>query len=59
MLLPAAGSAYTLPPNLLEKARALSHLLALLYFGGTAWTLVVLGLLLRGRGDCRLGSAPF
>ena len=53
MLLAAAGSAYTLPPDLLAKARALSHLRATLHFGGTAWTLLALGLLLR----LRVGAA--
>ena len=41
--------AYTLPPDLLLKARTLSHLHTALYFGGTAWTLLALGLLLRWR----------
>ncbi len=41
--------AYTLPPDLLVKARALEHLRVALYFGGTAWTLLLLGLLLRWR----------
>ena len=41
--------AYSLPPALLAKARALEHLRTTLYFGGTAWTLLCLGLLLRWR----------
>ena len=62
--------AYTLPPALLAKARELSHLGALLYFGGTAWQLFVLFLLLRGRAGAgiavwagrltgRAGGGPF
>jgi STE24 endopeptidase len=42
-------AAYTLPPALLVKAQALEHLRVALYFGGTAWELLVLGLLLRWR----------
>ncbi len=49
LLASATGPAYTLPPDLLAKARALSHLHAALHFGGTAWALLVLGLLLRWR----------
>ena len=41
--------AYTLPPDLLMKAQALERMRTLLYFGGTAWTLLVLLLLVRGR----------
>ena len=48
-MLAAALPTYTLPPDLLARARFLSHLDAALYFGGTAWALLVLGLLLRGR----------
>ncbi len=44
-----AHPAYTLPPALLAKARALQHLRTALYFGGTAWELLLLGLLLRYR----------
>jgi STE24 endopeptidase len=49
MLLSVQPPAYTLPPDLLAKARELSHLGTLLYFGGTAWQLLVLLVLLRGR----------
>ena len=48
--------AYTLPPELLAKARALEHLHVALYFGGTAWELLVLGLLLRWRVGARLAG---
>ncbi len=65
-----AGPAYTLPPDLLVKARALSHLRTALHFGGTAWTLLALGVLLRrrvgagiaewaARVTCRPGGGPF
>jgi STE24 endopeptidase len=48
--------AYTLPPDLLVKARALEHLHVALYFGGTAWTLLALGLLLRWRVGAALAG---
>ncbi len=54
MLLP--DPAYTLPPDLLAKARALSRLHAALYFGGTAWTLLMFGLLLRWRVGWRIAQ---
>jgi Zn-dependent protease with chaperone function len=44
-----AASAYSLPPELLAKAQALEHLRTALHFGGAAWTLVWLWLLVRGR----------
>ncbi len=44
-----AAPAYSLPPALLAKAQALEHLRTVLYFGGTAWELLCLGLLLRLR----------
>jgi Zn-dependent protease with chaperone function len=40
--------AYTLPSALLAKARALESIRTTLYFGGTAWTIGVLALLVRG-----------
>ncbi len=55
-LLAVLAPAYTLPPELLAKARALSALHAWLYFGGTAWTLLALGLLLRARVGRRAGQ---
>lgn len=55
-MLPAPHSAYTLPPALLAKAQALQHLDTALYFGGTAWLLIVLGLLLRWRVGARLAD---
>jgi Zn-dependent protease with chaperone function len=56
ILLSAKAPAYRLPPDLLVKARALSHLEALLYFGGTAWQLMVLFLLLRGRAGAAVAG---
>jgi STE24 endopeptidase len=47
--LPDAASAghavYTLPPDKLAKAVALSHARTLLFFGDTAWVILLLGLL--------------
>ncbi len=68
--LAAAIPAYTLPPALLVQARALEHLRVALYFGGTAWQLLVLGMLLRWRvgaaiaerarlATMRRGGGPF
>ncbi len=48
--------AYTLPPDLLAKAKALGALEAALYFGGTAWTLLALGALLRWRAGWRIAE---
>jgi Zn-dependent protease with chaperone function len=46
----AAGDAvYTLPPDKLAKAIHLSHARTLAHFGGTAWTILALWLLVRGR----------
>jgi STE24 endopeptidase len=70
LALSTSTPAYTLPPALLAKARELSHLGTLLYFGGTAWQLLVLFLLLRGRAGAgiadwagrltrRSGGGPF
>ncbi|MGC2162796.1 MAG: M48 family metalloprotease [Silvibacterium sp.] len=47
MLQAAIQSAYTLPPDKLAKAVALSHAGNWAYFGGTAWTVLALWLLLR------------
>lgn len=45
-------SVYTLPPDKLEKAIHLSHCRAALHFGGIAWTLLVLWLLVQwGLGE--------
>ena len=55
---PGTGPAYTLPPALLAQARALEHLHVALYFGGTAWDLLLLFLLLRlGAGAALAGWA--
>lgn len=62
--------AYSLPPALLAKARSLEHLSTALYFGGAAWQLVALVLLVHWRvGEkiaawarrrtMRAGSGPF
>ncbi len=59
MILPALlteAPAYTLPPELLAKAKAIAHLATALYFGGTAWILLVLGLLLRWRVGARVAG---
>lgn len=40
-------SAYTLPPDKLAKAQALSHIRTMLQFGGTLWGIVVLLLILQ------------
>lgn len=46
------SSTYTLPPDKLEKAIQLSHWHTALYFGGVAWTVLILWLLVRwGFGD--------
>ncbi len=66
----AVPPAYTLPPALLRKAKALESLHTLLYFGGTAWDLLVVGLLLRWRAGAKIarwaerltarpGSSPY
>jgi STE24 endopeptidase len=41
------SSTYTLPPDKLEKAIHLSHWRIALHFGGVAWTVLILWLLLR------------
>ena len=55
-LLALEAPAYSLPPDLLAKAQALSRLHTALYFGGTAWTLLALGLLLRWRVGARVAG---
>jgi STE24 endopeptidase len=47
MLQTAAQSVYTLPPDKLAKALVLYHAGNWAYFGGTAWTILALWLLLR------------
>lgn len=47
-------AAYTLPPALLRKAEALSRLRAILSFGGTAWSIAVVLLVLFLRWPARL-----
>ncbi len=56
MAVQASGPAYSLPPALLAKARVLEHLHTLLYFGGTAWELLALWVLLRLRTGARLAT---
>ena len=48
--------AYTLPLDLLHKARALDHARTALYWGGTLWMFVALWLLLRGRMGERIAG---
>jgi STE24 endopeptidase len=47
MLQPVIQSVYTLPPDKLAKAIALYHAGLVSYFGGTAWTVAILWLLVR------------
>ena len=51
---PVRPAPYTLPPALLAKAITLTRLRALLDFGGTAWTILVLLLVLRLRWPAAL-----
>lgn len=51
-----AAPAYTLPPALLAKSLTLQHIQTGLYFGGTAWALFWLGLLLRWRAGARIAA---
>jgi STE24 endopeptidase len=53
MLQAAVHAVYSLPPDKLVKAVALAHARTIAYFGGTAWTIFVLWLLVR----VRLGPA--
>jgi len=55
-LLLAAAAAYTLPPELLAKARALEAIRTAIYFGGTGWTIAALLLLVRGRMGERIAG---
>ncbi|GGH02057.1 M48 family metallopeptidase [Silvibacterium dinghuense] len=47
---------YTLPPDKLLKAQALSHARTLAHFGGTAWTLLVLWLLVQSGLGARIAG---
>ena len=51
---PAQTPAYTLPPAVLAKAITLTRLRTMLAFGGTAWTILVLLLVLRLRWPAAL-----
>ena len=53
MLQAAVHAVYSLPPDKLAKAVALAHARNLVYFGGTAWTIFALWILVR----FRLGAA--
>ena len=53
MLQAAVHAVYSLPPDKLAKAVALAHARTIAYFGGTAWTICVLWVLVR----LRLGAA--
>ena len=48
--------AYRLAPDLLVKAQALDRMRTWLSFGGTAWTLLLLGRLVRGRAGERIAA---
>lgn len=50
------SSTYTLPPDKLNKAIQLNHAHAALYFGGVAWTLLILCLLIRLRTGRRIAG---
>jgi Zn-dependent protease with chaperone function len=50
------SAVYTLPPDKLEKAIHLSRAHTALYFGGVAWTVLILWLLLRTNTGMRIGS---
>lgn len=49
-----AGEAYTLPPEMLEKAIRLNRIRTALAFGGEIWGLLVLWLLLQTRAAARM-----
>lgn len=49
MLQATINAVYTLPPDKLAKAVALAHVRNLAYFGGTAWLVFILWLLVRFR----------
>lgn len=50
----APGDAYTLPPEMLAKAVALSHIRNVLAFGGSLWEIAFLWLLLATRAAARV-----
>lgn len=52
----SAQPVYSLPPDKLAKAIALSHWATALYFGGVAWTVLALWLLLRSGVGVRIRS---
>ena len=52
----AHDAVYTLPPDKLAKAIHLSHARTLAHFGGTAWTIFALWLLVRGRAGAGIRS---
>lgn len=63
LLLPCAAAVgeapygvYTLPPAKLASAIHLYHLRTALYFGGTAWTILILWLLVRARAGEHVAS---
>lgn len=49
MLQASINGVYSLPPDKLAKAVALAHARSLAYFGGTAWLILILWLLVRFR----------
>lgn len=50
------NAVYALPPDKLAKAIALSHARTLAHFGGTAWVVLALGLLVWTRAGERIGK---
>ncbi len=56
MALAFSAGPYSLPPDLLVKARALEHTRTLLHFGGVAWTMALLWLSLRVRLGERIAA---
>ena len=54
--LSATNGVYTLPPAKLAKAIHLSHAQTALYFGGTAWTILILWLLVRARAGAGIAG---
>jgi STE24 endopeptidase len=53
---PIQNAVYSLPPDKLAKAIALSHARTLAHFGGTTWVVLVLGLLVWMRAGAHIGK---
>ncbi|MFT4112512.1 M48 family metallopeptidase [Silvibacterium sp.] len=54
--MPSFPTVYTLPPDKLLKAEALGHARTLAHFGGTAWTLIALWLLVQSGLGARIAG---